>query len=93
MMDLICFHSFFEEKHSAILLNLSGDPLIISSSRGATIEQVRDLLRLDPNSAIVGVCGCGRHYKDVREGAFVPYGSTLIQWSNPRRQKTRHLTK
>ena len=74
-----------EEQHSAIFLNLYGDPLVPLGSRGAKIGEVRDLLRLDPMAAVVGICGCGRRYKTVREGAFIPYGSTLLQWSNLRR--------
>ena len=74
-----------EEQHSAILLNLYGDPLVLLGSRGAAIGEVRDLLRFGPKAAIVGVCGCGRHDKTVRAGAFVPFGSTLLQWSNLQR--------
>ena len=56
-----------------------------SASRGGTLGEVWDLLRLDPKASLVGVCGCGRRYKNVREGAFIPYGATSLQWCNLRK--------
>ena len=60
---------------------------MLLGSRGATIGEVRDLLRLDPKASLVGICGCSRHYKAVREGAFVP--SILQSNMHPSRKEAQ----
>ena len=75
-----------EAQHCVVVLNVEGTPLISPEPRGARIEQIRSALRLGPEVTMTGLCGCKRHFVQVEDGAFVPWGAALVQWTRPYRR-------
>ena len=76
-----CLHP--EAQHSVVVLDLEGTPLVCPEPRGARIEQIRSAFRVGPDVTMTGLCGCKRHFVQVDDGAFVPCGATLVQWTRP----------
>ena len=71
-----------EDSQKILILDLYRTTLTVAGPQGRMIGEIRNSRRLGSEISLAGICGCGRHYAGVREGAYVPRGVTLIQWLN-----------
>ena len=76
------YHTFVasEDLQRTLVLDLCRNPLTLVGPQRHIVGEVRNLLRLGPEISLAGICGCGRRYASVRDGAYIPCGVTLLQW-------------
>ena len=79
MMDPIHCPEFIKDEYSALEIDLEGEARVIKDNRDSPIGFVREIFDLNSDISGSGICGCRRHFKDVRPGIFISLKTTLIQ--------------